>query len=71
MQKILTLLLASASFAASAASYVPMHLVDATGTGEKVGTITITSTPYGLVFTPALKGLPPGLHGFHVHQNPS
>lgn len=71
MKKIISLLLASASFTASAASHVPMTLVDATGTGASVGTITITQTPYGLVFTPALKDLPPGLHGFHVHQNPS
>ena len=33
--------------------------------------MTLTQTPYGLVFTPQLKGLAPGIHGFHVHQNPS
>ena len=71
MKKIITLLFASISFTASAASYAPLSLVDATGTGAAVGVVTITNTPYGLVFTPALKGLPPGLHGFHVHQNPS
>ncbi|MNJ64867.1 Superoxide dismutase [Cu-Zn] precursor [compost metagenome] len=33
--------------------------------------MTISTTDYGLVFSPDLKGLPPGLHGFHLHQNPS
>ena len=27
--------------------------------------------PRLLVFSPSLKGLTPGLHGFHLHQNPS
>ncbi|TGA70306.1 superoxide dismutase [Aliivibrio fischeri] len=36
-----------------------------------VGQITITSTEYGTVFTPELSNLPSGLHGFHIHTNPS
>ena len=31
----------------------------------------MSESRYGLVFTPRLEGLPPGLHGFHVHENPS
>ena len=31
----------------------------------------IVETPYGLAFYPTLTGLPPGLHGFHVHEKPS
>ncbi|HEY0845002.1 MAG TPA: superoxide dismutase [Cu-Zn] SodC [Noviherbaspirillum sp.] len=50
---------------------VPVNIVDAKGVGASVGQVTITQTPYGLVFTPALAGLPAGLHGFHVHENPS
>ncbi len=50
---------------------VPMTLLDAQGLGAPVGTVTVSESPYGLVFTPALKGLPPGLHGFHVHENAS
>ena len=71
MKKMISLMLACTSCAASAASYAPMNLVDATGIGAAVGSITITNTPYGVVFTPVLKDLPSGLHGFHVHQNPS
>ena len=50
---------------------VPMHLVNEQGVNQQVGTVNISLSPYGLVFTPALSGLPPGLHGFHVHENPS
>ncbi|WP_025820904.1 superoxide dismutase family protein [Shewanella marina] len=39
--------------------------------GQSVGEITITANQYGTVFSPELSGLAPGLHGFHVHQNPS
>jgi len=56
---------------ATADTVVKMNLVDANGIGADVGSITITETQYGLVFTPALQGLPAGLHGFHVHENPS
>lgn len=52
---------------------VEMNAVDATGIGNALGTVTISETPYGLVFTPALAGLASGgtLHGFHVHAEPS
>jgi Cu-Zn family superoxide dismutase len=41
------------------------------GVGEKIGTITFKDTAKGLEIHPHLQGLPPGDHGFHVHQNPS
>lgn len=50
---------------------VPMHLLDVQGQGQPVGQVVVSETPYGVVFSPALTGLPPGLHGFHVHDNPS
>lgn len=52
-----------------AADPVAVEMFEATveGQGKALGTISIQETPYGLVFTPALKGLPPGVHGFHVH----
>lgn len=50
---------------------VPMHEVNAQGQGQEVGTVTISESAHGLVFSPQLKGLKPGVHGFHVHQNPS
>ena len=50
---------------------VSMNLVDAAGKATPAGTVRIAETPYGLVFTPNLKLLPVGQHGFHVHENPS
>jgi Cu-Zn family superoxide dismutase len=49
---------------------VPMNLVNDQGVGQAIGTITISEGPHGLVFTPNVSGLAPGMHGFHVHQNP-
>jgi Cu-Zn family superoxide dismutase len=65
-----------ACFVFAAAAYgaettVTLSIADEKGTGAAVGTVRIVETRYGLVFYPALKGLPPGLHGFHVHESPS
>lgn len=49
---------------------IPMKMLGAPGDGA-AGVVVVSETPYGLVFTPALTGLPPGLHGFHVHENNS
>lgn len=49
---------------------VPMYWVSANGQGEKIGTVKADDTIYGLLLTPNLTGLPPGTHGFHVHQFP-
>ena len=35
-----------------------------------IGTLELNDSPYGLLITPHLKGLTPGLHGFHIHENP-
>lgn len=50
---------------------VPLNLVDSTGATESVGTVMVSTNPYGTLFTPAFIGLPPGLHGFHIHEKPS
>jgi Cu-Zn family superoxide dismutase len=49
---------------------VPMNLVNEQGIGKSIGTVTISEGKEGLVFTPKLTDLAPGVHGFHVHQNP-
>ena len=49
---------------------VPMSLVSDQGIGKSIGTVTISEGPKGVVFTPKLTDLAPGVHGFHVHQNP-
>ncbi len=50
---------------------VTVNAAEKTGDGAALGTVRVVETPYGLAFYPSLKGLPPGLHGFHVHEKPS
>lgn len=50
---------------------IPMHMVNADGKAKAIGQVSVSESPYGAVFTPKLTGLPPGLHGFHLHENPS
>ena len=50
---------------------IPMKLVTADGIGRSIGTITATDTNKGLQLAPALTGLPPGEHGFHLHAKGS
>ena len=50
---------------------VRLNIAQAEGAGLDVGTVRIVETRYGLVFYPSLTGLPPGAHGFHVHENAS
>jgi Cu-Zn family superoxide dismutase len=35
--------------------------------GKVLGTLTLTETPQGVLFTGELTQLPPGPHGFHIH----
>jgi len=55
-------------FAADAT--VQMNLVNEQGIGKSIGTVTVSEGKEGLVFKPRLTDLAPGIHGFHVHQNP-
>lgn len=64
-------LLAMPLAAAAASIAVPMHLIDSQGASRPLGQITVIESNFGLVFSPDLDGLPPGIHGFHVHEHPS
>lgn len=55
----------------AATTDVTLNIVNANGTEKSAGSITITETQYGLLFTPHLSSLPPGIHGFHIHENGS
>lgn len=68
MKKFVALILLI-STAPAMATVITLNEVDAQGIGKAVGTLTVTESPYGLVFSPDLQGLKPGLHGFHLHQN--
>ena len=48
---------------------VDMNAIDIKGVGASLGTIKVSAAPKGgVLFTPDLKGLPAGTHGFHVHE---
>jgi Cu-Zn family superoxide dismutase len=49
---------------------VKVNLVNEQGVGKEIGTITASDSKFGLILTPQLSDLPPGLHGFHVHDKP-
>lgn len=67
--------LATLGFAAPALAassvVVPMALVTAQGTGASVGQITLSDAADGVSIALDLHGLPPGAHGFHLHERPS
>jgi superoxide dismutase, Cu-Zn family len=52
------------------AQTVTMNVIDASGVGKVIGTISLSDANEGLVVMPDLADLPPGDHGIHVHVNP-
>ena len=74
MKKTIPMVLAMACWAwmaqAEEGLKVQMNLVDEKGMGHPIGTISAAQSAYGVVLTPDLSGLTPGIHGFHIHQNP-
>jgi len=66
-----SLLLVAVSSHANESRDVEMHWVSAEGVEESIGTITLEDSDYGLLLTPDLSGLEPGVYGFHVHQEAS
>lgn len=65
------LLLATSAAAGAADLTVTLNVLSEAGPGASAGTVTVSESKHGLVFTPALNGIAPGLHGFHVHENGS
>lgn len=65
--------LAALLFAASAvhadSTMVVINTIDATGIKSALGTIHVEDEKDGLALHLMLAGLPPGEHGFHVHEN--
>lgn len=66
----LTVVLATAQVVARESGDISMNHISRYGVGDPIGTISVRDTKHGLLFTPKLRGLTPGLHGFHVHENP-
>ncbi|MBN3182529.1 superoxide dismutase family protein [Pectobacterium brasiliense] len=72
--KLKALILTGVFFSCStfaASTTVTLNEALPTGTGGSIGEVSIAETPYGLLFTPNLKGLEASIHGFHVHENAS
>jgi Cu-Zn family superoxide dismutase len=72
---ILSVLLATTSIVQAKTAIADVYLINnnapTKGMGEKIGTISFQDSSTGLVVQPHLKGLPPGDHGFHIHDKPS
>ena len=45
---------------------ITMHKMD----GTAIGSVRADDTIYGLIITPSLHHLPPGVHGFHIYTFP-
>lgn len=46
-------------------------IYDAIKSSRKIGSVRLHDTQYGLLIEPKLTALPPGVHGFHVHEKPN
>ena len=72
LNAILSLLAASSLFAAmqaaAATATATITSISATGIGAPLGTVFFMDSAAGLVITPKVLGLPPGNHGFHIHE---
>ena len=72
MKRLLIPLALAAAGAAHADYTVNMTSISAKGAGASVGTVKVTEAASGgVTFTPQLKGLPAGQHGFHIHESPN
>ena len=61
-------LLVGTRTADAATATATVNSISATGVGGTLGTVTFMDSAHGLVITPKLSGLPPGQHGFHIHD---
>src|SRR6266436_7912682 len=62
------LLLVGTRPANAATATATVNSISATGVGGPLGAVTFIDSGQGLVITPKLSGLPPGEHGFHIHD---
>ena len=63
--------LAEAATVYGATFRTTVNSIDASGVGPAIGTVTFQDTKWGLLVTPDLSSLPPGVHGFHIHEKPA
>jgi Cu-Zn family superoxide dismutase len=69
-KSILAFMMSVGMSSAFAGITIEMYSTENNGKERSVGTIQADDTIYGLLLTPHLHDLPPGIHGFHVHDMP-
>ena len=70
MQKILSISLAF-FVTQTFADNISVTIYNTSDNKKNIGTVEFEDTPYGLLIKPNISSLIPGLHGFHIHQNPN
>ncbi len=73
MKRIILCLLIAFTFSTAMAKSITVDVYRTVDDGKKaasIGKVTFEDSCYGLLIKPELHGLKPGIHGFHVHQNP-
>ncbi len=68
---ILPLMVSCASMQHKQSKTITVHAISAAGIGKAIGTVSFEESVKGLVISPKLHSLSAGLHGFHIHENPS
>ncbi|TAL59530.1 MAG: superoxide dismutase [Legionella sp.] len=72
MKKISTLLLSSfLTFNIAHAEQTTVTIYPTGDDKNSIGEVVFSETPLGVLVTPKLSKLSPGLHGFHLHQHPN
>lgn len=56
---------------AQASVNIPISIVKANGDQKAIGYVKAEDSVCGVLLTPHLHDLPPGIHGFHIHEHPS
>lgn len=68
MKKLILLLVFSLS---SHAAEINSKVYSTDDKHQLLGTVSFKDTKYGMQINPKLEHLPPGTHGFHIHQQPN
>ncbi len=61
-------LMAETRTASAETATATINSISAGGVGGPLGRVSFADSAGGLVITPKLSGLPPGQHGFHIHE---
>ncbi len=71
ISSVLILIIGTSNIANAEELTIPIQLIDEQGVSQEIGKVTLEDNEYGLLITPDLTNIPTGIHGFHLHENPS